>query len=327
MQATSADASRSANSLSRQPARAVHDVGDAEFGDQLLGRPVGFQLRDQLNVEVALDPQPGDRVQQVTDALERHVGARDRDDPVAHPVLARPEQLRVDTERHDVQLIGRDAEVLGDVGRRGRRHGQQLRNLARDLLLHLGEAIPPAHQRLSPPLRGGHVEHAVAGDRMVHRRHDGQAEVGDRQQTVAQALVVVHDVEVVDGGRPECAPRAGRTSWARERRPSTWPAVRAGRCGRESRWVAGRGTDRARGRGRGWAPWSGAPAGRDPRDTADRRRPRRRGQGRRDRGSDGGRRRPAHHNASCFGTRAGQFAWLFHRGQSRNLRSGHVSRL
>ena len=158
--------------------------------------PVGLQLGDELQFEIALDAQPRDRVQQMADALERHVGAGDRDDAVAHPSLGGLEQLGVHTERHDVQLVGRHREVLGDVGGRRRRHGQQLGDLARDLLLHLREAIPAAHQGLAPPPRGGHVEHAVAGDRVMHRRHHRQAQLGDLQQAGAEALVVVHDVEV-----------------------------------------------------------------------------------------------------------------------------------
>ena len=187
----------------------MHDVGDAQFGDQLLGRPVGFELGDQLQFEVAFDPQPGDRVQQVANTLQRHVGARDRDDAPAHPSLGGLEQLGVHTERHNVQLIGRHREVLGDVGRRGRRDGQQLGDLAGHVLLHLGEPVPATHQRFAPPARRRDVEDPVARDRMVHGRHDRQAELGDLQQPGAQALVVVDDVEVVDGARPAAARRAG----------------------------------------------------------------------------------------------------------------------
>ena len=71
-----------------QAAGAVHDVGDAQFGDQLLGRPVGLQLGDELEFEIALDAQPRHRVQQMADALERHVGAGDRDDAVAAPACS-----------------------------------------------------------------------------------------------------------------------------------------------------------------------------------------------------------------------------------------------
>ena len=176
----------------------MHDVGDAQLGDQLLGRPVGFELGDELQFEVAFDAQPRDGVQQVADALERHVGTGDRDDAVAHPSLGGLEQFGVHAERHDVQLIGRHREVLGDVGGRCRRDGEQLGDLARDLLLHLREAVPAAHQRLAPPLRGRHIQDAVPGDRVVHRGDHRHAQLGDLQQAGAEALVVVHDVEVVE---------------------------------------------------------------------------------------------------------------------------------
>ena len=84
----------------------MHDVGDAELGDQLLGRPVRLQLGDELQFEIALDAQPCDRVQQMAHALEWNVRARDRDDAVAHPSLRGLEQRGVNAERNDVQLIG-----------------------------------------------------------------------------------------------------------------------------------------------------------------------------------------------------------------------------
>jgi len=137
-------------------------------------------------------------VQQVTDALERYVGAGDRDDPVTDPLFSGPEQRGVDAERHHVQLARGDLEVFGDVGCRRRRHRQQLGNLAGHLLLHLGKPVPATDQRLAPPLRGRHVQDTIARDRMVHRRHHRQAQFGEVQQPGAQALVVVHYVEVAE---------------------------------------------------------------------------------------------------------------------------------
>ncbi len=138
----------------------------------------------------------------------------------AHPLLRGLEQLGVHPERDDVQLGRVDAEVLGDVDGRGRRHGQQLRDPARHLLLHLGEAVPAAHQRLAPPHRGGDVDHAVAGDRMVHGGHHGQARGRDVEQPGAQALVVVHDVEVVAAlGEQPRHPQAERLGLREARGP------------------------------------------------------------------------------------------------------------
>ena len=194
-----------------EPTRAVHDVGDAEFGDQLLGRAVGFELGDQLQLEVAFDPQLGHGVQQVPNTLERHVGAGDRDDAAGNPRLRRRcEQSGVDAQRHDMQLVGAtprspSAMSAADVDETVSSSG--IWRATRSL--HLREAVPPAHQRLAPPPRGGHVEHPVAGDRVVHGRHHGQAGLGDRQQAGAEALVVVHDVEVVAPVGEQRGRRAG----------------------------------------------------------------------------------------------------------------------
>ena len=95
-----------------------------------------------------------------------------------------------------MQLVRVHPEIGGDVGGRRRRDRQQLRNAAGHPLLHLQEAVPPAHRRFTPPPRRGEVQHAIAGDRVVHGRHHGHAGLGDGQQADAQTLVVVHDVEV-----------------------------------------------------------------------------------------------------------------------------------
>ncbi len=126
----------------------------------------------------------------------------------------------VDAERNDMQLIGRHCEVFGDVGGRRRRDGQQFGDLVRDVLLHLREPVPAAHQRLAPPSRRRHVEDAVAGDRMVHRRHHRQPQLGDLQQAGAEALVVVHHVEVGEalGQHPRGA-QAERPRLGKARRP------------------------------------------------------------------------------------------------------------
>jgi hypothetical protein len=180
------------------PARAVHDIGDAEFGDELFGRSVRLEFGDQLQFEVPFHSKACNGVQQVAHTLERHVGAGDRDDPVAHSVRSGLEQFGVHSQRHHVQLVGRHREILFDVGCRRRGDGQQLRDLLGDLLLHLRKSVPPANQRLAPPPCGRHVEDPVPGDRVVHGCHHRKTQPGDRQQTRAKALVVVDDVEVVE---------------------------------------------------------------------------------------------------------------------------------
>ena len=156
-----------------------------------------------------------------------------------------------------------DPEVVGDVGGRRRRDGEQVGDLLGDPLLHLGESVPAVHQRLAPPARSGQVQDAVAGDRVVHGGHHGHARRRDLQQAGAQALVVVHDVEFVEprAGRAGCGRRAVRRCGVRESRPSTSWRVRAGRSGRGSRWAAAPGTGRVRGTGPGSAPRRSTHAG------------------------------------------------------------------
>ncbi len=79
--------------------------------------PLGSSLADELQFEVAFDTQPRDGVQKVAHALQRHIGTGDRDDAVAHPMLGRLEQLGIHAQRHDVQLVGMNAEIVGDIER------------------------------------------------------------------------------------------------------------------------------------------------------------------------------------------------------------------
>jgi len=71
---------------------------------------------------------------------------------------------------------------------------------AGDPALHGQEAVPTAQRQPAPPLRGGELEPAVQGDRVVdrgHHRDPGAPRVTpQRQHPVAERLVVVHHVEV-----------------------------------------------------------------------------------------------------------------------------------
>ncbi len=160
-------------------------------------------------------------MQQGADTLQRGVRAGDRDDPARLPrVRAGFEQLGVHAQWHGVQLLRRDAEIGDDVGGRRRRDGHQVGDLARHLLLHLGEAVPPAHQRFSPPSRGPDIQYAVPGDGVVHGGDHRQAGRGDSEESGAEALVVVDDVEIAGtvGQQPRDA-HGERARFGKARRP------------------------------------------------------------------------------------------------------------
>ena len=119
-----------------------------------------------------------------------------------------------------MKLIGEHREVLGDVGGRGGRDSEQLRDLASDVLLHLGEPVPAAYQRLAPPPCRRDVKNPVTGDRMVHGRHHRQAEFRDLQQPGAEALVVMDHVEVLEAvGQRACGAKAERLRFGESRGP------------------------------------------------------------------------------------------------------------
>ncbi len=110
----------------------------------------------------------------------------------------RPEDLRVDADRHDVEPVGRDVHLGDDVALARLRHGDESRDPARDLHLHVEEPVPPPERESSVRARGvREVEVAVDGDRVVQRaEHRPAVFVHHREQPAAEALVVVHDVEV-----------------------------------------------------------------------------------------------------------------------------------
>ena len=115
---------------------------------------------------------------------------------------------------------GRDAHLRGDVLARvlrDREHGGQR---ARHADLHAQEPEPATRREALPGVRRvGEGELAVDGDGVVQRRQQGPSVLDHAEHPVAQALVVVHDVEVVATLRQELAgpqrvgqglPEAGR---------------------------------------------------------------------------------------------------------------------
>ena len=117
-----------------------------------------------------------------------------------HPRLRGRHEPVVDAEQDDLHPGGVDAEVRGDVaaGRLGR--GEDLAGLPGDLALHPQEAVPAAQRELL-------ARRSVAASRSMRRskvigwwmRGDQrQPHLLDVEHAVAEHLVVVDDVEVVD---------------------------------------------------------------------------------------------------------------------------------
>ena len=68
--------------------------------------------------------------------------------------------------------------------------------------LHLGERVPAGLREALPRGLGVlHLEAAVDGDRVVDRGQHRQAHALHAEQAVAEALVVLHEVELVDPAR------------------------------------------------------------------------------------------------------------------------------
>ena len=182
MQATSADANKAASSASESPLVMWTMSEIPSSAMSLWVGPLGSTLATSRNSRSR-------RVRSLATACSRvrtpFSGVSALAIAMMRPGCARPrprlEQLGVHAQRHHVQLVRRDTEVGDDVRGRRRRDRQQVRDLARHLLLHVGESIPAVHQRFSPPPRGGQVEHPIAGDGVVHGGHHRQPRVGDRR--------------------------------------------------------------------------------------------------------------------------------------------------
>ncbi len=97
-----------------------------------------------------------------------------------------------------MQSLGRDQVVPADVVVGGLGHGDDAAQALGHAGLHLGEGVPA---RLGPALAGRlgvlHLQAAVHGDGVVDGAQHGQAVALHQQQAVAQALVVLDQVELV----------------------------------------------------------------------------------------------------------------------------------
>ena len=131
--------------------------------------------------------------------LRVDVGRRGGDQAPGHAGDLGPgsEQLGIDPHRHEAHARRVDAHVVVDVLDRVLAHDDDAGHLPGDPGLHLDEGVPAADADPLAPGRGVlHLQAPVDGDRVVER-DDGRQEPLDGQQAVAEALVVVDEVEVL----------------------------------------------------------------------------------------------------------------------------------
>ena len=213
------------------------------------------------------------RLEQRREALHRHVGARRRHEPAGHArdVGQRPEDRRVDADRHDVQPVGGHAHLGDDVAPARLRHGDE----PRDLRARRASACRGTpYQRRSVSRRYARrgvreVEVAVDGDRVVQR---GTAPASRRRASSRAGRVPRHWLSWT---RSKSARRCCRSR--RTRRLNVYgsgnPAAHmmrelaAGRSWSGTPTATAPGTGCSAGRGRGSGP-SRAAAGRRARGTA-----------------------------------------------------------
>ena len=123
---------------------------------------------------------------------------------IAGDLRARPEQLGVDADRHEPHAVVADAHVGVDVVDRVLADDDDARHPGGDAALHLDEGVPaPDRPPLAPVRRVVHLQLAVLGDRVV-QRDDRRDEPLELEDAVAEALVVVDEVELA-GARPQLA--------------------------------------------------------------------------------------------------------------------------
>ena len=110
----------------------------------------------------------------------------------------RAEQLRVDADGHEAHAVVADAHVGVDVADRVLADDDDPRHPRGDAALHLDERVPAPDRPPLAPVRGVvHLQLAVLGDRVV-QRDDGRDVLLELEDPVAEALVVVDEVELAD---------------------------------------------------------------------------------------------------------------------------------
>ena len=205
-------------------ADAVHGVGQSEAGDGLVDPATFVGTADDGQLDVALGAQLGHRLEQRHQALHRDVAARRDHDAPRHrgDVVEGAEHRVVDPDRHHRHPLRRHAHLRGDVPARVLRHRDHGRERTRHPYLHAEESEPAARGEALPRVRRVRKgQLAVDRDGVVQRRQQRPAVLDHAQHAVAQALVVVHDVELVAALRPAAGGPAANRPAARRSRPCT----------------------------------------------------------------------------------------------------------
>ena len=132
----------------------------------------------------------------------------------------RAEQVGVDTDRDQPHALQGDTHVGVDVADRVLAHDDDARHPRRHPALHLDERVPPPDRPALAPIGSVlHLQLAVLGDRMVEG-DDGWDLALEGEDPVAEALVVVHEVELADARleRPQGAVAEGERLGERSQR-------------------------------------------------------------------------------------------------------------
>ncbi len=169
--------------------------------------------------------------------------------------VTRPEHGVVDAHRHDGHPVEVHPHLGGDVRLGGLRHRDHPGQGPGHLHLHAQEAEPAALGELLPRVGGvAEGQLPIDGDRVVQGGQHRPSVLHHAQDPVAQALVVVHQVELVPpGGEQAAGPEAERPR-LREPGRAHHPELqrrdrrRIGVAELAPIWESG--TDRGRGRGR-----------------------------------------------------------------------------
>ena len=129
-------------------------VAEPERADEVHALAV-LRLADDRQRDVAFGAQLGHRLQQVGQALQRHVGRRRGDQASRHAgdVRPRPEEVGVDADGHEAHALVVDAHVVVDVTDRVLADHDDARQPRSDPALHLDERVPPADREALAPVR------------------------------------------------------------------------------------------------------------------------------------------------------------------------------
>ena len=191
----------------------LHDalVGDAAHERDRVGEAEAFELRgnralvpglaDHHEVRVfALGADLGQRLDEIREALERHVGARGREHagPGTRAMCGSGRNRSWSTPTGTTFSVSRSTPICATMSFFEFSDTVMWRGTWRATLhLHAEEAVPAA-QRRAPPrsARVPQVEVAVDGDRVVQRVDERPVVADEAEQAAAEALVVVDEVEL-----------------------------------------------------------------------------------------------------------------------------------